>query len=109
MLEKTTQKTPASTQQGMSALSDIKVVDLTQFEAGTSCTNMLAWLGADVIKVEPPVTGEQGRFATGGAHYFMVLNSNKNSVTLNLKTEKGCEMLRDLIRQADVFVENFSP
>jgi formyl-CoA transferase len=109
MLDKNTQNAAASAKQGLSALADIKVVDLTQFEAGTSCTQMLAWLGAEVIKVEPPVTGEQGRFATGGAHYFMVLNSNKNSVTLNLKSDKGREMLRDLIKQADVFVENFSP
>ena len=108
MLDHTDMKNTASLN-GLPALADIKVVDLTQFEAGTSCTQMLAWLGADIIKVEPPVTGEQGRFATGGNHYFMVLNSNKNSVTLDLKTDKGREMLRGLIKQADVFVENFSP
>ncbi len=94
---------------GQAALSGIKVIDLSQFEAGTSCTQMLAWLGADVIKVEPPVTGEQGRGAAGGSYYFLVLNANKRSVTINLKSEKGREMLRDLIRQGDIFVENFGP
>ncbi len=94
---------------GMPALSDIRVIDLTQFEAGTSCTQMLAWLGAEVIKVEPPVKGEQGRGPAGSAYYFKVLNANKRSVTINLKSDKGREMLRDLIRKGDVFVENFGP
>jgi formyl-CoA transferase len=106
MLEKT-KGTPAVAEGR--ALADIKVIDLTQFEAGTSCTQMLAWLGADVIKVEPPGTGEQGRGAAGGSFYFLVLNANKRSVTLNLKSEKGRAMLRDLIKQGDIFVENFGP
>jgi formyl-CoA transferase len=71
-------------------------------------------LGADVIKVEEPTRGDQGRGAstdTPGvdSHYFMLLNANKRSVTLNLKEERGREMLRELIRQGDVFVENFGP
>ncbi len=100
---------PSGSELNQAALSGLKVIDLTQFEAGTFCTQMLAWLGADVIKVEPPVTGEQGRGAAGGNFYFLMLNNNKNSVTLNLKSEKGREMLRDLIKQADVFIENFGP
>lgn len=100
--------------QGGAALSGIKVIDLTQFEAGTSCTEALAWLGADIIKVEPPVTGDQGRrLGPSGngvdAYYFLILNANKRSVTLNLKSEQGKEILRRLIRQGDVFIENYGP
>jgi formyl-CoA transferase len=96
------------------ALAGIKVIDLTQFEAGTSITETLAWLGAEVIKVENPVGGEQGRSASSDrkdadSYYFMVLNANKKSITLNLKTERGKELLRDLIRKADIFAENFAP
>ncbi len=94
------------------ALAGIRVVDLTQFEAGTSCTETLAWLGAEVIKVEPPGKGEQGRTAhdkTGDSPYFMLLNANKRSVTCNLKSEEGRKLLTQLIEASDVFVENFAP
>ena len=96
------------------ALSGIKVVDLTQFESGTSITGTLAWLGADVIKVENPKGGEQGRRSSSerkdaDSYYFMLLNANKKSVTLNLKSERGKEMLRQMIAKADIFAENFAP
>lgn len=96
------------------ALKGVRVVDLTQFEAGTSCTQTLAWLGAEVIKVEEPTKGEQGRNAStdrpdADSFYFMLLNANKRSVTANLKSEKGRHILRELIAKADVFVENFAP
>jgi formyl-CoA transferase len=96
------------------ALSGIRVVDLTQFEAGTSCTESLAWLGADVVKIEEPVRGEVGRYGntdTPGvdAHYFMLLNASKRSLRCNLKSESGREMLKKLIANADVMVENMAP
>jgi formyl-CoA transferase len=96
------------------ALAGVRVIDFTQFEAGTSCTQTLAWLGAEVIKIEEPTKGEQGRGAstdTKGvdSHYFMLLNSNKKSVTANLKSEQGCALVRRLIETGDVFVENFAP
>jgi formyl-CoA transferase len=96
------------------ALAGIRVVDLTQFESGTACTQALAWLGADVIKVEQPGRGEQGRNASvdrpgQDSAYFMVLNANKRSVTVNLRHEAGKEVFRTLLRSADVMVENFAP
>jgi formyl-CoA transferase len=96
------------------ALAGVRVIDLTQFEAGTSCTETLAWLGADVIKVEPPDRGDQGRALTSDrqgvdSYYFLLLNANKRSVTCNLKDERGKALLRELIKRGDVFVENFAP
>jgi formyl-CoA transferase len=98
-------------QQG--ALNGVRVIDLTQFEAGPSCTETLAWLGAEVIKIEPP-EGEQSRGASTDKRgvdspYFMLMNANKKGITLNLKHEKGKQLLRELIKKGDVFVENFGP
>jgi formyl-CoA transferase len=95
------------------ALSGVKVLDMTQFEAGTSCTEMLAWLGADVIKVESPKMGEQGRWLLTekqgvDSYYFILLNANKRGITLNLKSEKGRAMFVDLVKQVDMLTENFS-
>jgi formyl-CoA transferase len=96
------------------ALEGIRVLDLTQFEAGTTTTETLAWLGADVIKVERPGHGEQGRAANRekpdrDAFYFILLNANKRSVTLNMSSPEGKQIFRDLLAKADVLVENFGP
>jgi formyl-CoA transferase len=96
------------------ALAGVRVIDLTQFEAGTSCTETLAWLGADVIKVEQPGSGDQGRQlsadqAGADSYYFMLLNANKRSITCNLKEDRGKALLRRLIEHGDVFIENFAP
>ena len=95
------------------ALSGVKVLDMTQFEAGTSCTEMLAWLGADVIKVESPKMGEQGRWLLTekqgvDSYYFILLNANKRGITLNLKSEKGRAIFLDLVKHVDILTENFS-
>jgi crotonobetainyl-CoA:carnitine CoA-transferase CaiB-like acyl-CoA transferase len=98
---------------GQSCLTGVRILDLTQFEAGPSCTEALAWLGAEVVKVENPKNGDPGR-SLGGAGgvddpYFLLFNANKKSVTVNLKDPKGLQLVKDLAQQADVFVENFAP
>ena len=95
-------------------LQGVKVVDFTQFEAGPSCTETLAWLGADVVKIENPKMGDPGRRLRPGQpdddpYYFHQFNANKKSVTLNLKSPQGLAIVKDMIRAADVVVENFAP
>jgi formyl-CoA transferase len=95
------------------ALAGVKILDLTQFEAGTSCTELLAWMGADVIKIEGPEKGEQGRWSVTDrpgvdSFYFILLNANKRGITLNLKDERGKQMFLDMVRKVDILTENFS-
>lgn len=100
--------------QPTTALDDIRILDLTHFYNGPYATLTLAFLGADVIKVEPPGRGEGGRslYKAPGAALglpFAMMNSNKRSITLNIKSEHGKEILKRLVSRFDVLVENFSP
>lgn len=95
------------------ALSGIRVLDLTQFESGPACTETLAWLGAEVIKVEPP-RGDPDRRAgrdipNADSAKFLVMNANKRSMRIDLHNERGVALLSELVKRADVFVENFAP
>jgi formyl-CoA transferase len=96
------------------ALQGIRVVDLTNNQAGPSCGQMLAWLGADVIKVEEPGKGDVARYSQkdrpdADALFFLAFNANKRSLTLNLKHARGQEVFRALLKSADVLLENFGP
>jgi formyl-CoA transferase len=99
----------------MLPLNKIKVLDLTQVMAGPFCCQLLADMGADVTKVEPPGTGEQARRSMGfrgkgdDTVAFLAVNRNKKSITLNLKEDAAREVLYRLVREADVVVENFRP
>ncbi len=94
----------------MAALDGLRILDMTQYEAGPSCTQALAWLGADVVKIERPGTGDPGRGVGGGdSEYFLMWNSNKKSVTLALETEAGRDVLMKMLPHYDVFVENYGP
>ena len=95
-------------------LEGIKVLDLSRALAGPYCTMMLADMGAEIIKLEIPGRGDDSRawgppFLEGESAYFMSVNRNKKSMTLNLKSEKSTEIITKLIKQADVLVENFRP
>jgi crotonobetainyl-CoA:carnitine CoA-transferase CaiB-like acyl-CoA transferase len=94
-------------------LTGIRVIDLTRVLAGPFCSMMLGDMGADVIKVEEPGKGDDTRgwppFANGEATYFMSVNRNKKSLTLNMKAPEGQAILRRLIAKADVVIENFRP
>ena len=97
----------------MQPLQGIRVLDLSRVLAGPYCTMVLGDLGADVIKVEPP-EGDETRgwgppFAEGESPYYLCVNRNKRGIVINLKTDEGKKVLRDLALQSDVLVENFRP
>src|SRR5438128_8779598 len=96
------------------ALDGVRILDFTHVQSGPTCTQLLAWFGADVIKVERAGEGDatrgQLRDIPGvDSLYFTMLNHNKRSITLDTKNPKGKEVLITLIKQCDVLVENFAP
>ena len=98
----------------MKALEGIKVLDFTHVQSGPTCTQLLAWFGADVYKVERPGIGDATRgqlqdIPDVDSLYFTMLNSNKRSIELNAKVEKGKAVLERLVKTCDVLVENFAP
>jgi len=97
----------------LACLAGVRVLDLSQFEAGPSCTEALAWLGAEVVKVENPRGGDPGRSIFGepggDSFYFLIFNANKKSLAIDLKSAAGKKLVLDMAGRADVFVENFAP
>jgi formyl-CoA transferase len=99
----------------LQCLKGVRVVDLTQFEAGPTCTEAQAWLAPEDVKIENPKSGDPGRriaAASGKAHdsfYFKILNANKKSATVDLKSPKGVELVKEMVKKADVFAENLAP
>lgn len=95
------------------ALEDVKVLDLSRVLAGPFCTMMLADMGAEVIKLEVPGKGDDSRgfppIVNGESGYFMNMNRNKKGITLNLKSEEGKEIFREMVKHVDIVVENFRP
>lgn len=97
------------------ALEGIRVIDFTHDQAGPACTQMLAWLGADVIKIERPPHGDRARRLWFNdnpeidSFFFLLLNSNKRSIVVDLKTADGKEIARRLVRDADIVAENLGP
>lgn len=98
----------------MKALENIKIIDFTHVQSGPTCTQLLAWFGADVIKIERPGVGDATRtqlmdMEDVDSLYFTMLNHNKRSLTLDTKTEAGKKVLERLVKECDVLVENFAP
>src|SRR5262249_36768033 len=100
--------------QDLEFLDAIRVVHFTQYEAGPSCTEALAWLGAEVVKIENPKTGDPARRVLPGKApddpwYFHMFNANKKSLTIDLKSRRGLALVKELLAKADVTVENMAP
>jgi formyl-CoA transferase len=96
------------------ALSNIRVIDMTHNQAGPACAQMLAFLGADVIKLEEPKAGDVARTVhadrkNSDSLFFLLFNANKRSLTLNLKSDEGKRLFKEVVAKSDVLLENFSP
>jgi formyl-CoA transferase len=97
----------------MEALKGIRILDMTHVQAGPTCSQLLAWLGADVIKFEPPqgdaTRGQLRDVPNADSLYFTMLNCNKRSITVNMKTAEGKSVFVDLLKKCDMIMENFGP
>ncbi len=97
----------------MEALKGVRILDMTHVQAGPTCSQLLAWLGADVIKFEPPqgdaTRGQLRDVPNADSLYFTMLNCNKRSITVNMKTEEGKQVFVDLLKKSHIIMENFGP
>ena len=97
----------------MEALKGVRVLDMTHVQAGPTCSQLLAWMGADVIKFEPPVgdptRGQLRDVPNADSLYFTMLNCNKRSITVNMKSPEGKQVFVDLLKKCDIIMENFGP
>ena len=97
----------------MEALKGVRILDLTHVQAGPTCSQLLAWMGADVIKLEPPqgdaTRGQLRDVPNADSLYFTMLNCNKRSITVNMKTAEGKQVFVDLLKKCDIVMENFGP
>src|SRR5260370_12292953 len=97
----------------MEALKGIRILDMTNVQAGPTCTQLLAWMGADVIKLEPPqgdaTRGQLRDVPNADSLYFTMLNCNKRSIVVNMKTAEGKTVFVDLLKKSDIMMENFGP
>src|SRR5882757_1282422 len=96
------------------ALEGVRVLDMTHVQSGPSSTQILAWLGADVVKVEAPGRGDVTRgqlrdLPDVDSLYFTMLNCNKRSITLNMKSERGKQLFTEMVGKFDILAENFGP
>src|SRR5881398_50090 len=97
----------------MEALKGVRILDMTHVQAGPTCSQLLAWMGADVIKFEPPqgdaTRGQLRDVPNADSLYFTMLNCNKRSITVNMKTAEGKQVFVDLLKKSDIMMENFGP
>ena len=97
----------------MEALKGVRILDMTHVQAGPTCSQLLAWMGADVIKFEPPqgdaTRGQLRDVPNADSLYFTMLNCNKRSITVNMKSAEGKQVFVDLLKKCDIMMENFGP